>query len=143
MKNSFEVSMNFFRKIQQFFMSDFLHSKFPKMRWICGMSRAVLFSRILWNKWKMKHAKFWKILCQILFRFWKNEERFWRGQCCVEKALKELLFWFDQISSWVQRKKATSEIVKCTKKFCVMKIKNRYFKTQWVPKWKSNPSTQF
>ena len=40
MKNSFEVSMDFFRKIQQFFMSDFLHSKFPKMRWICGMSRA-------------------------------------------------------------------------------------------------------
>ena len=40
MKNSSEVSMDFFRKIQQFFMSDFLHSKFPKMRWICGMSRA-------------------------------------------------------------------------------------------------------
>ena len=39
MKNGFEVSMNFFRKIQQLFMSDFLQSKFPKMRWICGMSR--------------------------------------------------------------------------------------------------------
>ena len=42
MKNSFEVSMGFFRKIQQFFMIDFLHSKFPKMRWIYGMSRAVV-----------------------------------------------------------------------------------------------------
>ena len=79
----------------------------------------LLFSKSHWNKWKMKHAKFWKVLCQILFRFWKNEERFWRGQCCVEKALNESLFWYDQTSSWVQRKKSTSEIVKCTKKFCV------------------------
>ena len=39
MKSSFEVPMNFFRKIHQFFISDFLHSKFPKSRWICGMSR--------------------------------------------------------------------------------------------------------
>ena len=80
----------------------------------------LLFSKSLWNKWKMKHAKFWKVFCQILFRFWKNEERFSAGQHCVEKAMKELLFWYDQISSWVQRKKATSEIVKCTKKFCVL-----------------------
>ena len=44
-ENSFEVPMDFFRKIQQFFMSDFLHSKFPNMRWICGMLRADLFYR--------------------------------------------------------------------------------------------------
>ena len=37
---SFELSINFFRKIQQFFMSDFLHSKYAKRRRICGMSRA-------------------------------------------------------------------------------------------------------
>ena len=43
MKNSFELSMNFFRKNNQFFMSDFLHSKFPKRRRVCGMSRAVKF----------------------------------------------------------------------------------------------------
>ena len=41
MKNIFEVSTDFLRKIEQFFMNKFLHSKFPKMRWICGMSRAV------------------------------------------------------------------------------------------------------
>ena len=39
MKESFE---DFIRKNQQFFMNDFLHSKFPKMRWICGMCRAVI-----------------------------------------------------------------------------------------------------
>ena len=32
--------MNSFRKIHQFFMSDFLHSKYAKRRRICGMSRA-------------------------------------------------------------------------------------------------------
>ena len=37
MKNSFEVSIDFFRRIQQFFMSDFLHSKDAKRRRICGM----------------------------------------------------------------------------------------------------------
>ena len=37
---SFELSINFFRKIQQFFMSDFLHSKYAKRRRICCMSRA-------------------------------------------------------------------------------------------------------
>ena len=37
---SFELSINFFKKIQQFFMSDFLHSKYAKRRRICGMSRA-------------------------------------------------------------------------------------------------------
>ena len=37
---SFELSINFFRKIQQFFMSDFLYSKYAKRRRICGMSRA-------------------------------------------------------------------------------------------------------
>ena len=42
MKNIFEVSMDFLRKIEQFFMNKFLHSKFPKMRWICDMSRAEL-----------------------------------------------------------------------------------------------------
>ena len=33
--------MEFFRKSQQFFVSNFLHSNFPKSRWIWGMSRAV------------------------------------------------------------------------------------------------------
>ena len=42
---------------------------------------------------------------QLLFCFWKNEEKFWRGQCCVGKTLNELLFWYDQISSWRHRKK--------------------------------------
>ena len=37
---SFELSINFFRKNQQFFMSDFLHSKYARRRRICGMSRA-------------------------------------------------------------------------------------------------------
>ena len=41
MKSSFDVLMNFFRKIHQFFISDFLHSKFPKRRRISGISRAV------------------------------------------------------------------------------------------------------
>ena len=41
MKNSFEVSMNFFRKFEQFFISDFLHLTFPKRRWIWGMCRTV------------------------------------------------------------------------------------------------------
>ena len=40
MKNRFELSINFFRKVEQFFMGDFLHSKYPKRRRICGMSRA-------------------------------------------------------------------------------------------------------
>ena len=43
MKNSCEVSMDFFRKIQQFFMYDFLHPNFSKMRWIFGMSRAEVY----------------------------------------------------------------------------------------------------
>eukprot|EP00493_Phyllostaurus_siculus_P024642 UN24983 len=38
---SFELSINFFKKIQQFFMSGFLHSKYAKRSRICGMSRAV------------------------------------------------------------------------------------------------------
>ena len=37
---SFELSINFFKKILQFFMIDFLHSKYAKRRRICGMSRA-------------------------------------------------------------------------------------------------------
>ena len=102
-----------------------------------------LFSKSLWNKWKMKHAKFWKVLCQILFRFWKNEERFWRGQYCVEKALNELLFWYDQISSWVQRKKAASEIVKCTKKFCVLRTTHSHFQVCYILENVVNNNTSF
>ena len=37
MKNSLEESMNFFKKIQQFFISDFMQSKFLKRIWICGI----------------------------------------------------------------------------------------------------------
>eukprot|EP00493_Phyllostaurus_siculus_P010085 UN10222 len=33
--------MNFFRKMMQLFIRDFLQSKFPQRRWICGMSETV------------------------------------------------------------------------------------------------------
>ena len=68
MKNSFEVSMNFFRKIQQFFMSDFLHSKILKMKWICGMSRAarwIFFS-------ELKEGKLFDDFLWLMFWINKN-----------------------------------------------------------------------
>ena len=50
---SFELSINFFKKIQQFFMSDFLHSKYAKRRRICDMSRTenlgCLWSSVFWG----------------------------------------------------------------------------------------------
>ena len=79
----------------------------------------MLLSKSVWNEWNMNYTKFWIFRVNYCFCFWKNEEIFWRGQCCVEKTLNVLLFWYDQISSWRHRKKATSEIVKCTRKFCV------------------------
>ena len=44
---SFELSINFFKKILQFFMSDFLHSKYAKRSRICDMSRAEIKTKVL------------------------------------------------------------------------------------------------
>ena len=56
---SFELSINFFKKILQFFMSDFLHSKYAKRRRICDMSRAVF---IFKNPWRHKNSEIMTIL---------------------------------------------------------------------------------
>ena len=56
--------MDFWRKIQQFFMNDFLHSKFPKMRWICGMSRAENYSS------SMSKTSERKLSMENTSRFW-------------------------------------------------------------------------
>ena len=40
--NCYCSSRNHLFSNQQFFMNDFLHSKYSKMRWICGMSRAAI-----------------------------------------------------------------------------------------------------
>ena len=86
--------MEFFKKIQQFFMSNFLHSKFFKMRWICGMSRTdkilTFQCGILSRDYDLNISEvlFWRFSLSIL-HWWPRLLQFSSGRLWFREIIKQ------------------------------------------------------
>ena len=89
---------------------------------------------------KIEACQFLENFVSNIVLFLKEWKEISKGQYCVEKALNKLLFWYDQISSWVERKKASRDQVRKTPKYTQYGLQGKLgFRPVWFPFQNSSP----